>query len=155
MQIAYGSIDIDPSCATDRIITIGETKLFLGGRIFRNQTTLLDRLSYGGVQGYIATLSIKNLPNMLRAAASAGRIVTRGARVLPRNTLPAVAVSVQRLGYKSLAPTTPRGVKASTPDLNAAASETPATTVAAGKISQVIGAVVDVHFGMSSHCFYQ
>lgn len=83
---------------------------------------------------------------MLRVAASAGRIATRGVRVLPRNTVSAAATAAQRLAYNTLAPTTPCAVKASTPTMAAAPAD-PAAVKPAGKISQVIGAVVDVQFG--------
>lgn len=86
---------------------------------------------------------------MLRAAASAGRIATRSLRLVPRTTLPATAVAAQRLAYNTLAPTKPRAVKASNPTANAAAAETTTAALPKGKISQVIGAVVDVHFGKS------
>lgn len=85
---------------------------------------------------------------MLRVAASAGRLASRSVRLIPRN-LPAAAVAVQQLGLKTLAATTPRSLKASSSvNFAAAAEETSAAPTTPGKISQVIGAVVDVHFGM-------
>lgn len=86
---------------------------------------------------------------MLRAVTSAGRIATRGLRLAGRRALPISAVSVQRIGLATLSATSPVGVGASNKvELAAAADETAATAVPAGKVSQVIGAVVDVHFGM-------
>lgn len=86
---------------------------------------------------------------MLRAATSAGRIATRGLRLAGRRALPISAVSVQRIGLATLSATPPVGVGASNKvELAAAAEETSAASVPAGKVSQVIGAVVDVQFGM-------
>lgn len=85
---------------------------------------------------------------MLRLAASASRTASRGLRAISKNALPASAVAVQRLAYNTLAPTSPVAVKTTTPQA-AAASETTAAPTVTGKISQVIGAVVDVQFGTS------
>lgn len=85
---------------------------------------------------------------MLRTAASAGRAASRGLRFAPSRILPASSVAIQRLTLSTLAPTAPRLVKASS-NVNMAAGADESTTAAvpSGKISQVIGAVVDVHFG--------
>lgn len=85
---------------------------------------------------------------MLRAAVSAGRVASRGLRLAPSRILPASTVAVQRLALATLAPTAPCHVKASSEvNMAAAADESAAAGLPAGKISQVIGAVVDVHFG--------
>lgn len=87
---------------------------------------------------------------MLRAAASAGRVASRGLRLASRTVHPAAAVAVQRLGLATLAPTKPAAIKKSSgAEFAAAAEETTAASVPKGKISQIIGAVVDVHFGTS------
>lgn len=93
---------------------------------------------------------------MLRAAASAGRIASRGLRVVPRGFTPAAAVAVQRLSLATLAPTAPRNAKSTQgASMAAAADESAPAAVPTGKISQVIGAVVDVHFGMFALCLHR
>lgn len=82
---------------------------------------------------------------MLRAAASAGRLATRGARNAQR--LAPILAGAQHVGLKTLAATAPVAVKASSA-VTAAATPEDSKSVGAptGKISQVIGAVVDVQF---------
>lgn len=91
------------------------------------------------------------LPSQLRStmlrAPAAARLASRAAG-LARAIRPATPVAVQRLALATLAPTRPAPVKASQPDF-APAEKEPAAATPTGKISQVIGAVVDVHFGKS------
>lgn len=84
---------------------------------------------------------------MLRAATSAGRLASRGARLIPRSNLPAAAVAMQRLSTKAFNPSTPVSAPAGTKPIAAPATEATPASLPIGKISQVIGAVVDVHFG--------
>lgn len=90
---------------------------------------------------------------MLRAASSAGRISARGLRsTIARRIFPATPIAVHRLALATLSATKPVGVGATKKtELTAAPVETEAA-VPAGKISQVIGAVVDVHFGKFASC---
>lgn len=81
---------------------------------------------------------------MLRAAARFA--VRRAGAAGPVQSLAPVAVGVCNVGLKTLAPTAPTAVSASKPRM-AKASDTASTPVPAGKISQIIGAVVDVQFG--------
>ena len=81
---------------------------------------------------------------MLRVASRFAARVASGAA--PR--LAPVGVAVRHLGLKTLAATAPCNVRASRVEMAAPAAEASAP-VAAGKVSQVIGAVVDVQFGMS------
>lgn len=85
---------------------------------------------------------------MLKAASFAGRVASRGLRFAGRRAVPITPVAVQRVGLATLSATPPVGVGASSKvELATAPDEKAATTVATGKVSQVIGAVVDVHFG--------
>lgn len=80
---------------------------------------------------------------MLRAGA---RLAARGASMLPR--LAPVAVAAQHVGLKTLAAAAaPSAIRASPKPQMSAPAETASVPVPAGKISQVIGAVVDVQFG--------
>lgn len=84
---------------------------------------------------------------MLRAAASAGRIAARGVRIATPRVLPAAATGV-RHALKTLAPTTPAALRAGGDVvLSANKDEAAAAALPIGKISQIIGAVVDVQFG--------
>lgn len=78
---------------------------------------------------------------MLRNAA---RLAVRRGTIAQR--LAPVAAAARHVGLKTLAPTTPTNVEATTPT-KAAAADTASTPVPPGKISQIIGAVVDVKFG--------
>lgn len=76
---------------------------------------------------------------MLRAAA---RLAVRRASIVSR--LAPVAVAARHVGLSTLAPTTPAKSEAVA---SAKSAPTASTPVPPGKISQIIGAVVDVQFG--------
>ncbi len=78
---------------------------------------------------------------MLRAAS---RFALRRVGAAPR--LAPVATGIRHVGLKTLAATAPTAVSASKPNMSAPA-DSASTPVPAGKISQIIGAVVDVQFG--------
>ncbi len=81
---------------------------------------------------------------MLRAAA---RFAVRRATGAGASGIAPVAVGVRNVGFKTLAPTAPVSSMPTKPTMAAAAAESAAAPVAAGKVSQIIGAVVDVQFG--------
>lgn len=82
---------------------------------------------------------------MLRAAARFA--VRRAGAAGTASSLAPVAVGIRNVGLKTLAPTAPTAVSASKPTMAAAAADSASVPVPAGKISQIIGAVVDVQFG--------
>jgi len=81
---------------------------------------------------------------MMRAAS---RFALRRTATVGSQALAPVAVGTLNVGLKTLAATSPVSVQASKPVQAAPASEASGTPVAAGKVSQIIGAVVDVQFG--------
>lgn len=97
---------------------------------------------------------------MFRVATNvAARTIARRAPLPPSSASPVslfgrVSASAAHLcshGLSSLAPTAPIAIRASNTILEASQpSKTPAVSGPSGKISQVIGAVVDVHFGKSA-----
>lgn len=80
---------------------------------------------------------------MLRAAArfAARRVTSAGS-----SGIAPVAIGVRNVGLKTLAPTIPVSSMPTKPTM-AAPAESAAAPVEAGKVSQIIGAVVDVQFG--------